>query len=348
MAPTRQLTDVVTPARSHSGDAFILATTNRPVLAQLLAALRARGSVAEHLLAPVGLLGMAPGLARRAASQASAPAHAARLHALAQNLPLRALLREVSQAFSAAGVQAVLYKGQDYLHRVYGDPGARPMADADLLVRAHDLRRACAALIQAGFARDEACRTLHECKFVKRGMAIDLHHELLAAPRMRIPYAELFARTTASPVTPGLRAFEATDALLVHCVAQTVKGLCVPASSFVELQSLLEHCDPQQALERARAWRACSSLYAALSALSALGHTEARQITRQVPMPTLARARVHAVFGWLAAWTQLGPPPRVAQLAAKLGLVDRASDACAFMLRYGMFRLLGSRSLRSS
>jgi len=173
------------------------------------------------------------------------------MSALACNLPLSAALRSAADTLARASIPAVLYKGQDYLARIYGDPGARPMADADLLVSRRDVPRACSALLDAGFVLDERCEQLHECKFVKAGVAIDVHWELLARPRMRIPYAELFARARPSPVNAGLLAFEATDAFLVHCVVQTVKGLCVPASSYIELQALFDASDIELALARA-------------------------------------------------------------------------------------------------
>jgi 2-methylcitrate dehydratase len=49
--------------------------------------------------------------------------------------------------------------------------------------------------------------------------------------RMRIDHDELFARATPSPIGCGLLALEATDAFLVHCINQTVKGYSLPAAA---------------------------------------------------------------------------------------------------------------------
>ena len=75
---------------------------------------------------------------------------------------------------------------------------------------------------------------------------------------MRIDVEGLFERSKPSPVV-GLRALQDTDAALVHCVAQTVKGYHLPATSYFELQWLLARANTDALRRRAVKWRACAT-----------------------------------------------------------------------------------------
>jgi hypothetical protein len=69
-------------------------------------------------------------------------------------------LAGVLDLLGAAGVEALVLKGAALASQAYGDAGARPMADADLLVRRRDLERALGRLAEAGWEAgdDEAGR----------------------------------------------------------------------------------------------------------------------------------------------------------------------------------------------
>jgi len=245
------------------------------------------------------------------------------MEALANNVPLRRTLKEAASALLAAGVQAIVYKGQDYLERIYGDLGARSMADVDLLVQERDLGAAEQALIDAGFIADVDCKLMHERKFCKDGVAIDLHHALLQQARMRIDHGELFARAVPSSLGTGLLALEATDALLVHCVNQTVKGYSLPASSYVELQALFARADMGEAVRRSARYQMLSALYTSLAALGELGHSRAALWAERVPMPKRRKLALRAIvlrfaLGAIARET----PSRATMLALKATLID--------------------------
>lgn len=259
---------------------------------------------------------------RRGAAPAPQLAHRY-MEALANNLPLRKALKQAARALGAAGIPVIVYKGQDYLERIYGDLGARSMADVDLLVREADLAAAERALIDAGFIGDADCKLMHERKFCKDGVAIDLHHALLQQARMQIEHDELFARATPSPIGEGLLALEPTDAFLVHCINQTVKGYALPASSYLELQALMAHADMNEAVRRATRYRMLSSLYTSLAALGELGHGGAARWSERVPMPKRRKLALRAItlrfaLGAIARET----PRRATMLALKATLID--------------------------
>ena len=309
-------------------------------LAELLATARDGHLPDEHACAELDLLAYRCVRARRAGTAPSSAAIHAYMGALANNLPLRATLLDAAAALSKAGVRAIVYKGQDYLERIYGELGARPMADVDLLVPESELARAERALLEAGFRADRECRLMHERKFCKNGVAVDLHHALLQPARMAVDHEQLFARALPCGFAPGLLVLEATDAFLVHCINQTVKAHHLPPSSYLELQALLAQADIDAALERARAYRAQCALYASLKVLGELGHPEARSLATRVSLPQHRQRMLDAlVVAFALRSIVCEPPSRATLLALKTTLIDAPVAAARFIPQWCAWQL---------
>ena len=269
---------------------------------------------------------------RRAGATPDSLAIHRHMEALANNIPLRRILEQAGAALHAAGVRAIVYKGQDYLERIYGDLGARPMADIDLLVPEPELARAERALLEAGFLADRACRRQHERKFCKDGVAVDLHHRLLESGRMRIDHAAIFARALPCSYMPGLLVLEATDACLSHCINQTVKGFHLPAHSYLELQALLNDADEAELRRRARRWQALSALYASCAVLGQLGLARATRIARSLPISPRRRALLERTVTRFALQNVTrSQAPRATLLALKTTLIDDPVAAARFV-----------------
>jgi hypothetical protein len=120
-----------------------------------------------------------------------------------------------------------------------------------------------------------------------------------------------------------LLALEATDAFLVHCINQTVKGYSLPASSYLELQALMERADMSEALRRATRYQMLAALYTSLAALGELGHADAARWAGHVPLPQRRKLTLRAVtlrfaLGAIARET----PSRSTMLALKATLID--------------------------
>ena len=246
------------------------AVSGRPcvALAEVLRSLRERpdSSPDETLCARLGLL---PLLSLGPQPRASRHALATYLTALGTNRRLRESMSSAGRAFGAAGIPAIVYKGQDYLDRLYGDLGGREMGDVDVLVRESDLEAAEQALTAAGFVPGVACRTApHERAWTSQTGTVDLHHALLQPGRMRVDHDALFTRSLPCSAAPGFRVLEPTDALLVHSIGHTVYGLCVPPSWYVEFQWLLARADASAALRRASDYGALSAWYCSVHALA--------------------------------------------------------------------------------
>ncbi|KAB2888884.1 MAG: nucleotidyltransferase family protein [Desulfobulbaceae bacterium] len=68
------------------------------------------------------------------------------------------VLREVTELFVNAGIDALVLKGAALCHTLYPEPGLRPMRDIDLLVRKEQGRQAQDLLIAAGFVESKSPR----------------------------------------------------------------------------------------------------------------------------------------------------------------------------------------------
>jgi len=314
------------------------AAVGRSGIAHLTALLgqRRRGRLPpESLYRALDLLSLRCVEARRAGEAPSTPALEQHMRALAENLPLRKALRQAANALAHAQIKAIVYKGQDYAERVYGDLGGRQMADVDLLVEPQDLEAAARALGAAGFRLDRNNIREHETKFCKDGLAIDLHHALLQPARMRIIQPELFSRAVACSFAPGVYCLDPSDALLVHCINQTVKGYQLAASSYVELESLLRGADDAAVLQRATRYQAVSALYTSLRMLAELGNRRAARLQRQIRLSAARRAVLDQVVAGFARHAfGRPPPPRAALLAIKASLIDDLGDALSFIPRW--------------
>jgi hypothetical protein len=100
---------------------------------------------------------------------------------LAQGLALA----EILEALERAGIPAVVLRGLHCAETIYGDPGARPFEDHDLMVRPADAEGARRALRRLGFEQ----RTPGLLR--RGGVILDLHTDPLGACR-RPTRADLF------------------------------------------------------------------------------------------------------------------------------------------------------------
>lgn len=106
------------------------------------------------------------------------------LSALAWNLIRLERLDQVLEACGAAGLRVVPIKGGALCQSHYGDPGARPMVDLDLLCALSDLDKVAAILRGLGFQPLAASPTrvalggVHDVKFVDGPVMIELHFRL--------------------------------------------------------------------------------------------------------------------------------------------------------------------------
>jgi hypothetical protein len=124
------------------------------------------------------------------------------LLALKQAARQEAEIPPVLIALSKAGTEAIILKGADVRHRLYGDPAVRPMEDLDLLIPRFRLRQAEEILVQLGYLPLPEPRPGFTQRFENEltfrpspgsCLKVDLHFEELRSlgPVYRLPYARL-------------------------------------------------------------------------------------------------------------------------------------------------------------
>lgn len=183
----------------------------------------------------------------------------------------RALL-DVHRVLSENGVDVRFFKGATTALRFYAEPGERPYADIDLLVRREDLEHLTDLLLRQGATRDgdrplSAFRTPAGCE-------IDIHDALRHGPfGAAIPAHDLFdsrqvalVGDTAIPTVADPIAFIAAcfNAILPNDVRRIVP--------LRDVATMMESAlvDESEVIELARRWRCLSVVAAAACAATEL------------------------------------------------------------------------------
>ena len=189
---------------------------------------------------------------------------------------------QLLQAFAAAQMPAIVFKGLALRERVYITPEQRVASDVDLLVRRVDWERADALLVSLGYAvspdeydwtADFAREFMGETPYRKGAMVIDLHWELTAMSWFRATTAfdldGLWVRAVPTEIAgaPALRLCP-EDEILHLCYHTAVHhGLAHP-HGYRDILGVLrverDNLDWSVLTERARAWRVSVAVWAAL------------------------------------------------------------------------------------
>ena len=98
----------------------------------------------------------------------------------ARNIWLLSKLGEILQIFREGEIPVIVLKGAALLETVYPDIGLRPITDLDLMVHRKDLPEIKEGLSRLGYENSEA----YPEDFVKEGLMIDLHWELINVTRV--------------------------------------------------------------------------------------------------------------------------------------------------------------------
>ncbi len=153
------------------------------------------------------------------------------------------------QRFSERRIEVILLKGADLRHRLYGDPGARPMDDLDVLINPEDMPRARSMLAEMGFRLAPEYMDLspayweilgdaiHYQPPPPREISLDLHWEIGALLYFyRLPFALL--RKDAMPFSlDGLPVYVLSpENLIIYLCLNTQKDPGIPIlSQFLDL-----------------------------------------------------------------------------------------------------------------
>jgi hypothetical protein len=264
-----------------------------------------------------------------------------RRHNTVRNRRLATIGAEVTLLLSARRLDVIVLKGAHTAATYFPTPGARPMSDIDLLVRASDVAAVERVLAEAGFVsgkrgqrettwrRPEGASAPRTLMFVHEDdpWSIDLHHslDLVAAggvPAIAFDSARPF-ETAAAPSPPlAARALD-QPLLLLHLAAHAGAGL--------HSLSLLRLAELHYVIRRDSAAGRLSwpAFVEAGLAVGALGYAyPALRLCEDLAPGTLP--------AWVIERCAAAAPPRVARIVAGLTpataqRVDRSSIAEHFM-----------------
>jgi Uncharacterised nucleotidyltransferase len=105
-----------------------------------------------------------------------------------RNLLFSAELLKIAHAFAASGIEFLPHKGVVLSDYLYGSTAARRVTDIDLIVRPEDRIKAIGSLKSLGYGsalklkqhvEDAAMRHTHEWLYVRDGLQVDLHWEVV-------------------------------------------------------------------------------------------------------------------------------------------------------------------------
>lgn len=296
--------------RGRLGLLLALETSPEEAAALRAGAPHGGGAAGRQLLGALEAHGLAPWahdtIGRSGLRETFAPAFLQRLREVYRATTLRnralfAALEQIAAAFSGRGVALIPLKGAALAHRVYGNPGLRPMQDLDLLVRPADVAAAAAALRESGYAVPDhvdegAARREHfHCVFERSSdnAKVELHWSLGEEAALAAPALErIWERSEAGE--GGMRSLDPATELVAVAAHAWKHGYLNPALVddarlgtllyeplsgnrliwLLDLHRLMRAgaVDPAACRERAREWGASASLEGAVAlAVEAFG-----------------------------------------------------------------------------
>lgn len=140
---------------------------------------------------------------------------------------------EASAALRQAGVETLTLKGMALANIVYAEPGLRPMADVDLLVRPADRAIALATLRALGYRTPGEAADLHGAsrsfaELVRDGTRVDLHWHAARYLRfegiVKVDHDGLWNRARPLVTPEGRSLMLSPEDLLLHLVLHLTLG----------------------------------------------------------------------------------------------------------------------------
>lgn len=175
-------------------------------------------------------------------------------------------LNEVVDALTGRGVDVALLKGVAYAGDLYDDPGVRPMADIDLLVRPHQRHTANEVMAELGY-RGAAASRFHHATMFQRGEheVFDIHDSIVSGWRSRINLLAVWQRAERNDA--GYWRLEIIDEALFHFVNMARTAMLDPMIHYIDAARLLRRLDDDgidELRRRAREYRVARAVNAGL------------------------------------------------------------------------------------
>jgi Uncharacterised nucleotidyltransferase len=187
----------------------------------------------------------------------------------ARGAVLAARWGEATSVLRQAGVEALTLKGIALAHTIYPEPGLRPMADIDLLVRPADRLRAIEALGRLGYRTPgpEAERLGESrcfAELVRGGVLLDLHWDIARYLRfegvVRVDHEGLWSRARPLVLAEGRGLALCPEDTLLHLVLHLTLGSdFARVLWYADIDALIRRyaaeLDWDRVVDEARRWR---------------------------------------------------------------------------------------------
>ncbi|MFQ5876148.1 MAG: nucleotidyltransferase family protein [Acidobacteriota bacterium] len=238
-------------------------------------------------------------------------------------------LAELLDAFRSARVPVVVMRGLRCVEAVYGDAGARPFDDHDLLIPRASVGSAHAVLERQGFR--ERARGLYR----RGGVLVDLHTDALGARRRptRLAAFPVWTEVLLARAVPGVVAgapasiLPLEDELLllaIHVVKHSFDRLIRVADLAHLIASRASSIDWEALRRRCEATRTDKLLGWALEAAALLGAPSPPELRAEGGAGRLERALMRRALAWR-------PVPYTGEILMALAIPSRARRL-AFLL----------------
>jgi hypothetical protein len=259
----------------------------------------------------------------------------------ARGAALSARWGEATSALREAGIETITLKGIVLAHTVYPEPGLRPMADIDLLVRPADRLRAIAVLTRLGYRTPgpEAERLGESrcfAELVRDGVLLDLHWDIARYLRFDgvvcVDHEGLWSRARPLALAEGRSLALCPEDTLLHLVLHLTLGSdFARVLWYADIDALIRRhareLDWSRIVDEARRWRIGALLDWTLGVVSAsFGTPLPAGLADRIAPGRLRRAAVVACID--SSW----PPSLGASLSeariypAQTLLMDRGVD----------------------
>lgn len=272
---------------------------------------------------------------------------------LARNVFLWNQLKEVADALKSACIDFISIKGPLLAEELYGDLGARPMADLDFLVRECDVVAAGKVLEELGyftppgydvaFALKYRSHVPYESKH-RISHCVELHRALTQKTRFGFDVEGVWAGAEVRGLDGVSVKVMSSERLLSYLCVHFTHHLHYPEGDFrpklmwlYDIRLLLErnHPDWNVVLEDACRERTKTTLYATLYlAGRMLGADVPANVLDELKPGSLRSVLLHFLLDDLSLYFRRFPRSKVACTLVSELLIDRMVDRVSFTLKF--------------
>jgi Uncharacterised nucleotidyltransferase len=248
---------------------------------------------------------------------------------------------EATAALRGDGIESITLKGMVLAQTVYPEPGLRPMADIDLLVKPEERTAALATLQALGYRTPGPGADVHAAsrsfaELVRDGTRIDLHWHVARYLRfegiVRVDHAGLWHRARPLVTSHGWSLTLCPEDLVLHLVLHLTLGSdFARVLWYADLDAVLRHrageLDWDRLVAETDRWRIRALVGWALDIVrGSFGTPVAPGVLQRLGRGRLRRAAVARCLG-SAVPPSLGPGLADARVyLAQTLLMDRAAD----------------------